>query len=89
MRQMVQMEQRLINSDMEINDYMTSVQLERARRQNEICEAYRSLAAEEGMKPYRAMRVVASRYNMTTPGVSHIVIAAGLYTPKTRKGAEL
>ncbi len=72
---------------MEINDYMTSTQLERIRRQNEICEAYRSLAAEEGMKPYRAMRVIASRYNMTTPGVSHIIIAAGLYAPRRRRAA--
>ena len=83
MRQMVQ-----INSDMEINDYMTSTQLERARRHSEICEAYRSLAGI-GLKPYGAMRVVAGRYNMTVPGVNRIITAAGLYTPKTRKGAEL
>lgn len=72
----------------EINDYMTSSQLERARRHSEICEAYRSLAAE-GLKPYGAMRVISTRYNMTVPGVNRIVTAAGLYTPKTRRRAGL
>ena len=71
-------------SDMEINDYMTSTQLERAKRHSEICEAYRSLAGE-GLKPYGAMRVISTRYNMTVPGVSRILTAAGLYAPKRRR----
>ncbi len=73
---------------MEINDYMTSTQLERARRHSEICEAYRGLAGE-GLKPYGAMRVIAGRYNMTVPGVNRILTAAGLYAPKTRRRTDL
>lgn len=75
-------------SDMEISNYMTGPQLERAKRHSEICEAYRSLAGK-GLKPYGAMRVVAAKYNMTVPGVNRIVTAAGLYTPKTRRRAGL
>lgn len=75
-------------SDMEISNYMTGPQLERAKRHSEICEAYRSLAGK-GLKPYGAMRVVAAKYNMTVPGVNRIVTAAGLYTPKTRRRVEL
>lgn len=60
---------------------MTSTQLERAKRHDEICKAYRSLANHEVLRPYGIMRVLAVRFNLSVPGVAKIVQAAGLYTP--------
>lgn len=71
-----------MNNLKEIQDYMTSTQLERAKRHSEICEVYRSLTGE-GLKPYGAMRVIGTRLNMTVPGVCRIIKAAGLYTPRS------
>ena len=67
---------------MEINDYMTSSQLERAKRREEVCNAYRSIARHELLKPYGIMRAIAVRYNLSVPGVAKIIQAAGLYAPR-------
>ena len=55
----------------------------RDEKHKSICERYKELQVKHpGVKPYRYMHLISIEFNMTVPGIRHILEKHGLYSNK-------